>query len=211
MFILFESIPSDDPRWSNIQRVNHYWFHEVGFIDPLNQSQVNLLALNAVEITEDVAMAVRFAKINWLANNGGIKFRIQDGGVDDLFLDTSLDEGDPRAKVMYKLTEADQQNTLEFLKTVMTMELNNHYRQLTDIERDKFPNKRALILQEIKNCQDILDAHRLMHCRFGTEVHNHQREAEQLGYPEWDLSTPGLEIRSGVRRVVDRPQIVSPQ
>jgi hypothetical protein len=207
MYILYESLPSNDPRTQAVDRYNYYLFYDVGYVDPLKLSQVNLSLLNAVEIPEEVAKASRFAQVNMLAYDGGIKFRVADGGVGDLFLDTSLNDDDPRKKVIYTLTDDDQKNTLEFLKALMTLEVQNHYRQLTDVERARYPNKKALILIEISKCESILDAHRLLHCRFGTEVHNHQRDAEELGSPEWDLSTPGLEIRNGTRRVVDRPTI----
>lgn len=207
MYIIYESLPSDDPRISSIQRFNHYWFYDIGYIDPIQQAQVNLQSINAIEITEEQAKASRFAQVNMIANDGGIKFRVADGGVGDLFLDTSLNSDDPRKKVLYTLTDDDQKNTVDFLKAVMTLELQNHYRQLTDVERQRYPNKKALILIEIDKCDSILDAHRLLHCRFGTEVHNHQREQEELGSPEWDLSTTGLEIRRGTRRIVGRPAI----
>ena len=207
MYIIYESLPSNDHRIQAVERYNYYLFYDVGYVDPLKLSQINLQALNAVEIPEEVAKASRFAQVNMLAYDGGIKFRVSDGGVGDLFLDTSLDSDDPRKKVIYTLTDDDQKNTLEFLKTIMTLEVQNHYRQLTDVERARYPNKKALILIEISKCDSILGAHRLLHCRFGTEVHNHQRDTEELGSPEWDLSTPGLEIRNGTRRIVDRPAI----
>jgi hypothetical protein len=184
--------------------------YTVGYVSPENQNKVDLPSFNAVILTDEVAKASRFSAVNMIAYDGHIKFRLMDGGANDLFPNHSLDDpsSDPSKKTLYKLTEEDIANTTEFLKTMMSLELANHYAGITASQRLEYATKRQQIQSEIDSLQDILSAHRLLHNRFECECHNHQREAEQLGSPIWDLSEPGLEIRVGVPRDTSDPDAI---
>jgi hypothetical protein len=184
--------------------------YTVGYISPENKNSVDLNSLKAVILTDEVAKASRFAAVNMLAYDGHIKFRLMDGGANDLFPDQSLDDpsADPSKKTLYKLTEEDIANTTEFLKTMMSLELENHYAGLTNTQQLEYAAKRQQVQAEINALQDILDAHRLLHNRFEAECHNHQRAAENLGSPMWDLSEPGLEIRLGSPRDTSDPDTI---
>ena len=202
MYIIYESIRLDDTRLHNVERYGDNWMYTVGYVSPENENTVNLNALNAVVLTEEVAKASRFAAVNILAYDGHIKFRLMDGGASDLFPNHSLDDpsADPSKKTLYKLTDEDIANTTEFLRIMMSLELDNHYLGLTAEQRTEYTTKRQQIQAEIDSLTNILDAHRLLHNRFEAECHNHQRAAEELGSPMWDLSEPGLEIRLGAPR-----------
>jgi len=202
MYIIYESIRLDDARLHNVERYGDNWMYTVGYISPENQNTVDLTALKAVVLTDEVAKASRFSAVNMLAYDGHIKFRLMDGGANDLFPNHTSDDpaADPSKKTLYKLTEDDIANTVEFLKTMMSLELDNHYLGLTADQRTEYAAKRQEIQAEIDSLTDILSAHRLLHNRFECECHNHQRAAEELGSPMWDLSEPGLEIRLGAPR-----------
>jgi len=213
MYIIYESIRSDDPCLEHVTRYGDNWMYTVGYIAPEDQNKVDLNCFNAVILTDEVAKASRFSAVNMIAYDGHIKFRLMDGGANDLFPNHSLDnpDADPSKKTLYKLTETDIANTVEFLKTMMSLELSNHYAGITDSQRLEYASKRQQIQAEIDGLQDILSAHRLLHNRFECECHNHQRAAEQLGSPIWDLSEPGLEIRVGVPRDTSDPDTIQDQ
>ena len=210
MYIIYESIRLDDPRIQYVKRYGDNWMYTVGHITPENESKVDLSSFNATILTDEVAKASRFSAVNMIAYDGHIKFRLMDGGATDLFPNHSLDNpsADPSKKTLYKLTEEDIANTTEFLKIMMSLELANHYAGLTDSQRAEYATKRQQVQAEIDAVNDILSAHRLLHNRFEAECHNHQRAAENLGSPMWDLSEPGLEIRMGVPRDTSDPDVV---
>lgn len=210
MYIIYESIRLDDPRLQHVERYGDNWMYSVSYIAPENQNNVNLNSLKAIILTDEVAKASRFSAVNMIAYDGHIKFRLMDGGASDLFPNHSLDNpsADPSKKTLYKLTDEDIANTTEFLKIMMSLELANHYAGLTDSQRVEYAAKRQQIQAEIDSLTNILDAHRLLHNRFEAECHNHQREAEQLGSPMWDLSEPGLEIRLGIPRDTSDPDVI---
>jgi hypothetical protein len=202
MYIIYESIRLDDPRLQHVERYGDNWMYSVSYVAPEHQNNVDLNSLKAVILTDEVAKASRFSAVNMLAYDGHIKFRLMDGGANDLFPNHSLDDpsADPSKKTLYKLTDEDIANTTEFLKILMSLELANHYAGLTASQQLEYATKRQQVQAEIDSLQDILSAHRLLHNRFECECHNHQRTAEQLGSPMWDLSEPGLEIRVGLPR-----------
>ena len=210
MYIIYESIRLDDPRLQHVERYGDNWMYSVSYIAPENQNNVDLTSLNAVILTDEVAKASRFSAVNMIAYDGHIKFRLMDGGATDLFPSYSLDNpaDDPSKKTLYKLTETDIANTVEFLRTMMSLELANHYAGLTASQQSEYAAKRQQIQAEIDSLHDILSAHRLLHNRFEAECHNHQRAAEELGSPMWDLSEPGLEIRLGAPRDTSDPDVI---
>lgn len=210
MYIIYESIRLDDSRLQHVERYGDNWMYSVSYIAPENEDKVDLNSFNAVILTEKLAKASRFAAVNILAYDGHIKFRLMDGGANDLFPDHTSDDpsADPSKKTLYKLTDADIADTTEFLRTMMSLELANHYAGLTADQQLEHAAKRQQVQAEIDSVDDILSAHRLLHNRFEAECHNHQRAAENLGSPAWDLSEPGLEIRLGAPRDTSDPDVV---
>lgn len=207
MYIIYELGNPSDPRLEFVEQYNAYAGYAVGYVAPENESKVDLTSFNGVVLPEAVAKACIFAKINVLNYNYGIKFRMDVSGTSELFPDYSLDspDSDPKVKQMYVLTEEDKQNTLEFLKAVMRLELDNHYKYCPSEDAIKYADKKIQILKEIDECAEILDANRLMHHRYGLEAHNHQRENEELDCCQWDLSEPGVEYRFGIKRTIGTP------
>jgi hypothetical protein len=104
-------------------------------------------------------------------------------------------------KIVYELTTEDKDNTVTFLKTLMTLELDNHFAYLTQEERDTYADNRVLVQSKIDACTTIQECNVVMHDHYGMELPNAGRELYSLGYCTWNLSEPGVEMRLGTRLV----------
>ena len=192
----------EDPRLANVTRFYDFWMYTIGFVEPEKESLVDLVSLSAITISEDVAKAARFSKLNIGKNGYTIKFRLDLNGVAELFPDytTGSDDVPDHTKLVYELTDSDIANVVTFLKTIMAHELSRHYDQLTSEEQTTYTDKKVQIQKEIDECDDILSCNLLLHNRYGFAAHNHVIDEHDLGSCEFDLSTPKLEIRAGIRR-----------
>jgi len=202
MYIIYEFTSSDNPVEQFIEFFSTYWQYRVGFISPENESKVDLAELNAVELSWDVARASKFAHYNKKELGDIIKFKWGDDETHEMFSSAEQEVPNPTktGKALYELTNEDKSNTLTFLQAMMTKELNWHFSQLTPEELAQYGDNKLAVQSEIDGCNNIEDAHRVMHHRFGCSCHNWQCEEEELDGSTWMLSEPSLEIRPWGRR-----------
>jgi hypothetical protein len=116
MYIIYESVASNDPRVvPEIEYVGSVWHYTIAYIAPANEEDVFTKWLKPSVVSQDVAKAYKLVG----ATNGEISLRVAidlngDGIIDEIEQASAQGE-----KIPYFLTEADDQNTCELLKTVM--------------------------------------------------------------------------------------------
>ena len=208
---MYELNDMGNPKFANVKRIYDFWHYEVGFVEAENVASFDLNSIPAIEISERIAMASRFAKLNIVANDYAIKFRVGEYKQNDpasiagLFPQTSLeDEADPVqgiSKLKYTLTDEDRLATTDFYKAVMKFDLDQHYSFLTSDLQSQYAGKKQQIQYEIDACKDMVDCQKLLHTRFGMATHPQMIEKEGLdANASLDLSEPKVEFRGGQRR-----------
>ena len=129
MYIIFESIASDDPRVdARIKTISTTWHHTIGYIAPEDESNVRIDWLKATPITRDVAHAHHFT--NALEGEISIMRNIADAS--DIIQPTSFGDNNYE-KINYKLTSVDELNTVALLKALMLNYAEAHLTEETGL------------------------------------------------------------------------------
>jgi hypothetical protein len=210
-YILFENRNPADPLLEHVSYYYDYWMYRIGKIEAKDIPKVDFIALKAVGLDEPVAFASKFARVNLFTTEGDyargdiIKFKASDDDIKVLYSSTEDEvEISSSGKLVYELTEEDKANTTTFLKTLMTLELDNHFSYITEEEREMYAEKRVMVQAKIDACTTVQECNLVMHDHFGIEIPNAGREEHGLDYCKWDLSELGVEMRLG-RRLVNLP------
>lgn len=184
MYIISETLAGNDPRFHiEMERIFSHWIYTSYYVPDVARSSVVLDNLEMVEVTEEVARALKFGNVN----DGKIGLRTGTLAFDEAFEEsTEVTEG----KSYYFINEQDENNTVSALKAEMSLYLNKHYSRLTQDEYSSLIAKKNEIQEEIKNCSTLIDCQRLLHIRFGLESLKGAQEKYNLGPARFDLSTP---------------------
>lgn len=188
MYIISETFPDNDARViPGVERLYQHWMYTSWFVPDELKLSVDLEEWGAIEVSEDVAKAMKFGN----TNKGRIGIRTGTKQYQDVFMSSTEADGE---KTYYYLTEEDQKHGAECLKTEMILYLEYHYRIiLSEEDQIKFANKKKKIYDEINSCVNILQCQLLMHKRFGVECSNLAKTEYSLGSARFDLSTPGAD------------------
>ena len=121
MYIAFESIAGNDPRWlQDFQRVEQFWIYQVVKIDDDKITEDNVAALNAVKLTDDegkycVFNAVADKKVTIKANTPQ----------SDIIFDNET--GRPEeVKTYHTLSDQEISHIASFVKKVLKNYGENH-------------------------------------------------------------------------------------
>lgn len=129
MYIIFEAIASNDPRADErIKTISTSWHHIIGYIAPEDEGSVNIDWLKATQVTRDVAYAHIFT--NALDGEVPIMRNVKDTA--DIISPTSFGDNDYE-KINYKLTSADELNTVALLKALMLNYAEAHLTEETGL------------------------------------------------------------------------------
>jgi hypothetical protein len=116
MYITYESVASNDPRVvPEIKFIGTFWHYTISYIDPVDESEVFIKWLKPTVLSQDVAKSYKFVG----ATDGEISLRTAvdlngDGIIDAI--ETASAQG---TKIPYFLTEDDEKNTCDLMKSVM--------------------------------------------------------------------------------------------
>ena len=149
IYIIHENVPGNDPRLDpNMQRMGDFWHYIVQKF-PAGKDIV-WSWLKGEQVSENVAKAYKFTSSyeNEISvrKSTNVYEEIADGSGDTEDLD--------QTKIYYRLTTADQQNCVEFFKTVMRIHIKNH-------TEENSKNAQALLkmidqLTTVTACQDLM-------------------------------------------------------
>jgi hypothetical protein len=122
MFIIFEAIVIEDPR---IKRTGDFWHFTVAEIDDAEIDSIDQLKhINYVVVAQNIAQADRLC----YALHGRelhVKSGIEINTYDDLIQHTSFGDNE-YTKQIYYLTDENDADATEFLKTIMKLYMKNH-------------------------------------------------------------------------------------
>ena len=123
MYIMFETIASNDPRLDpKLSFVGKFWHYTIGYVAPEDESGVITSWLRGTEISEDVAKADKFCsayegELSVMAN--------EDGSIASMTTPTSY--GNPfYKKAAYFLTSDDTANAIRCMQEAMRLFTRDH-------------------------------------------------------------------------------------
>lgn len=183
MYIVCETLAGNDPRFlPDMERIYSHWIYTTYFIP----RRIDLSNYDAVEISESVARAQKFANVN----KGKIGFRTGSLAHEEVFGESTEPDGE---KTYYYITPEDEELTVELLKAEMNLYLHTHYKKVVD-DKDysKYQSKRLQVEREISACQTIIECKILQHKRFGLDSLHAAKTTYELGDATYDLSEIGI-------------------
>ena len=133
MYIIYESIASNDPRRdSRIQMIASEWHYTIGYIAPADEGAVNTEWLKATTITEGMANAHNFTN----ALDGEVPIMRNVSNPRDIVQPTSFGDSNYE-KINYTLTSTDELNTVGLLKAIMLNFAEHHFTEETGLVQIK--------------------------------------------------------------------------
>lgn len=167
MFIILENVGFNHPLKTDgiVEFLDQYSFGrwDVAFIDPANVGSVNLSGIVHVEVSEAVARAAKFGKANH-EDKLGI---LEGSAIHEELMHASLEHHSRKPKVHYTLTEEDIVDQINFMKTIMKLELEYHYQNVISQETASInAGYKQSLLEEIDACATTMDCRKLMHMKF---------------------------------------------
>jgi len=122
MYILYETLPSNDPRLTtNIQHRANAWHYSIAYVNNDSLVEHPISWLDYTELTSDEAECHRFMNVL----DGEIPVMINKTNPADLVSPTSYGDNDYE-KQMYQLTKSDLNNTVALMKKIMKLHAKNH-------------------------------------------------------------------------------------
>ena len=149
IYIIHESVPGNDPRLDpSMERIGDFWNYVVQQF-PADQDIV-WSWLKGEQVTESVAKSYKFTP----AHENEISVRKSTNIYEEISGASGDTEDLDQTKIYYRLTPVDQQNTVEFFKTVMRIHVRNY-------TEENSKNAQALLkmvnqLQTVTACQDLM-------------------------------------------------------
>lgn len=158
MFIMFETVASNDPRiTSELKYFASPWHYTICRIDDADADKVYTGWLKPEIISEAVAKSHKFIG----AANGEISLRVAVDLNNDGYIDEIEQASSQAEKISYFLTSEDDANCSELLKAMMRNYVKNH------------SNSEELTTQltaKINNCQNLQETQMLMATYFDFDV-----------------------------------------
>lgn len=187
MFIVSETLAGNDPKLlPEMVRYYTWWLYTVYEIP--EGTAFNVADYDAEIVSENVAKSAKFA--NAKPQDGIWKIGLRTGTLahEEVFMSSTEADGE---KTYYTLTDEDQNNARDFMKSAMRVHVNKHFTKvLTEADKLKYGSKKNVLLAEIQNCNNMVDVKKLLHNKFGHEMHNYSEYGLSLP-AKIDISTPG--------------------
>ena len=121
IYIIHEAVPGNDPRLDpQMEMLGDFWHYQIHKF-PANQDIV-WKWFHGEQVTENVAKAYKFTS----AHENEISVRKSTNIYEELADGSGDTEDLDETKIYYRLTSVDQQNCVEFFKTVMRIHIKNH-------------------------------------------------------------------------------------
>lgn len=160
MYIIFETVASNDPRLdTKINVFGKFWHYSVGYIAEEHESSVVTDWLKGETVTKKVAQSDKFCT----ACGGELSVvRADFGTYDELTSPTSFGNNEYR-KQTYFLNEDNINSTTEFLKVVMRLQIRNHLKESENPDNASNPVGTAHKLKiKVEQVTNVNEAQELM-------------------------------------------------
>ena len=149
IYIIHESVPGNDPRLDpKMERIGDFWHYVVQKF-PADRDIV-WKWLNGEQVTENIAKAYKFTS----AYENEISVRKSTNIYEEISGASGDTEDLDETKIYYRLTQVDQQNAVEFFKTVMRIHVKNYTE-----ENSKNAHTLLKMIERaatISECQDLM-------------------------------------------------------
>lgn len=145
-----------------------FWIYDVYGLN-CNISELHEdLQKTLVEIPEEVAKASCFSHIN-LSERKTINVKVEQQIFEWVKHALNIPKSktlNPRDKFTYNITEEDEKNSVQFIKTILLQYLQKHFDSLSDGNKKRYSKKINGIKTAIEECQTNHDCHVIMHNHF---------------------------------------------
>ena len=160
MYIIFETVASNDPRLDPRMNVfGKFWHYSVAYIAEEHEASVVTEWLKGAVVPKKVAQSDKFATA---CNNELSVVRADFGTYDELTSPTSSGDNNYR-KQTYFLNEENISTTTEFLKQVMKLQIRNHLKEAENPDNASNPPGTAHKLKiKVEQVTTVNEAQELM-------------------------------------------------
>lgn len=176
--------------------ISSFWIYEVHQLECDIESLPEELRESVVEISESVAKASWFSHLD-LSQRKTMNIKVEQSIIFD-YVKHSFNIPKnrilmPRDKFTYTITEEDEKNSVEYIKTILMHYVQKHFDSLTEKNKKRYSQKHDNIKKLIEECITNKDCLLLMHNHFGYDFIIHNLETKE-GSTEpgavWNLTSP---------------------
>ena len=126
MYIVFETLASDDPRLDSRMNIfGKFWHYQIAYIAPEHEADVYLKWLKHEVISKEVAETDKLAS----AVDGEISLLVRDFGTYKEILSPTSYGNNGYHKQNYFLTDKDIKNATELLKAILRLHIDAHLKE----------------------------------------------------------------------------------
>lgn len=175
--------------------ISSFWIYEVHLLEDDITSLPEELKDVVIEIPEQVAKASWFSHLD-LSQRKTMNIKVEQQAFEWLKPAFKIPANRillPRDKFTYTITEEDEKNSVEYIKTILTHYVQKHFDSLTEKNKKRYAQKTENIKKSIGECVTNKDCLLLMHNNFGYDFIIHNLETKH-GTIEpgatWNLTSP---------------------
>lgn len=187
MYIVLEALPFNHPVLDQkIEILDQYSFgpYTCAYIAPEDEVNVDLTQLHYIQVPENIARAAKFAKVS---HKNQIKIAVGSEVHEELIIH-SMEEHAVKPQLTYTLSDSDLAEVVEFWKAVMHVALSAYYKNLSQEDQDRNATFKALIINDINACTDLIETRELLHNRFGIATSSVIKDEQHWGEATINLS-----------------------
>lgn len=204
-YITFEKTEYNHKLISEIARkiISSFWIYDAFQIECDIADLPKELQDECVEITESVARGSWFSHIDFNQRDS-MNIKVEQQAFEWVKDSLNIPAGkqlNPRDKFTYKLTEQDEKNSVEYIKTILLHYLQKHYDSLSAGNKARYQKKINGIKAAIEQCNTNYDCHVIMHNHFNYPLLVVENKlGRSLPGAKWNLSRD-----NGVKTPIQRP------
>jgi hypothetical protein len=152
MYIVFETIASNDPRLDPKMNIfGKYWHYSIAYIAPEHEADVYLKWLSYEVISEKVAKSDKLA----YSIDGEIALLVRNFGTyDEIIAPTSRGDNNYQ-KQLYYLTDDDDKNCTELLKAIAKLHILNRLSTDNDVGVKEKLLEKSMKLKTLNEAQEF--------------------------------------------------------
>lgn len=175
--------------------ISSFWIYEVFLLEDDISTLPEELQSVVIEITEPVARGSWFSHLD-LSQRKTMNVKVEQQAFEWLKPAFKIPANRillPRDKFTYTITEEDQKNSVEYIKTILKHYVQKHFDSLTEKNKKRYEQKTENIKKSIEECVTNKDCLLLMHNYFGYDfiIHNLEtKEATTEPDATWNLTRP---------------------
>lgn len=179
----------------NARFISSFWIYEVHVLEDDTKLPEELEEV-VVEIPEQIAKASWFSHLD-ISQRKTMNIKVEQSIIFD-YVKHSFNIPKnrilmPRDKFTYTITEEDENNSVKYIKTILTHYVERHFNSLTEKNKKRYQQKHENVKKLIEECVTNKDCLLLMHNHFGYDfiIHNLEtKEGTTEPGAKWNLTSP---------------------